>query len=61
MDPIDLGERPKAGLVRIECERCGVKFTRTKPHHIYCSDCIRIVYRNEDEEEDDEELPEVRF
>ncbi|KKL61832.1 hypothetical protein LCGC14_2191340 [marine sediment metagenome] len=60
MKEIDLGERPKEGIARSECENCSAKFTRKKPHHIYCSDCIRIMYR-EDEVEDDEDLPEVRF
>jgi uncharacterized OB-fold protein len=58
MENIDLGERPKEGLARRECEDCGIMFTPKKPHYIRCSDCIAAEYVNENE---DEELPEVRF
>ncbi len=61
MDDIDLGELPKEGIARRECEGCGIMFTPRKPNHIYCTDCIFRMYAGGDYDEDDEELPEVKF
>ncbi len=52
---VDLGDLPHRGLGRRECERCGILFTPSGPSHNHCSDCIRLMYREDDPDEDDEE------
>ncbi len=48
---------------RKECVDCGIMFTPAKPWHTKCSDCVRIPYQMDDDEDEafSVEFHEVEF
>ena len=50
---VDLGEPLHTGTGRRECIDCGILFTPKGPSHTRCSDCIRLLYRDEDEDNEE--------
>ncbi len=48
---------------RVECIDCEIMFTPAKPWHKKCSDCIKVPYQTDDDEDEayGSEYHEVKF